>query len=206
MGLDAMIETEEAGNHELSTVADGADGRVLDDNALIGAEESLERLDDATESHVAATIVILPLSVHHVMERDQVPVSLGHDTGANPPKLLHVGSDTQHQTQVNAKGTNISTGLARDPEHTEVAIIVELNKLALVDRTNTQLALDGRDQGRALEKSTGEGLEGLRKSSLATRDRVMESDDADVLLTGTLLGLDESGRAINANNCFHRSR
>jgi hypothetical protein len=47
--LDVGFVTEETGDHELGTVADGVDGRVLDDDALVAGEEGLERADDAAE-------------------------------------------------------------------------------------------------------------------------------------------------------------
>jgi hypothetical protein len=42
-----------------------------------------------------------------------------------------------------------------------VTVVVELEQLGLVDGTDTELTLDSRDQRRALEKSTSQGLEGL---------------------------------------------
>ena len=42
------------------------------------------------------------------------------------------------------------TGLAADPEDTQVPLGVELEQLALVDGTDTQLTLHGRNERRAL--------------------------------------------------------
>jgi hypothetical protein len=81
-----------------------------------------------------------------------------------------------------------------------VAVVVELDQLALVDRADTQLALDGGNKGRALEQGAGEGLESLGKGGLAAGDGVVEADDGNVLLTSTLLGLDEAGGAVDADN------
>jgi hypothetical protein len=111
-----------------------------------------------------------------------------------------VGAHAEEQAQVHAKGTDVGASLAGNPEDTEVAVVVELDQLALVDRADTQLALDGRNEGRALEEGTGEGLEGLGESRLAAGDGVVETNNGNVLLTGTLLGLDEAGGAVNADN------
>jgi len=92
------------------------------------------------------------------------------------------------------------TSLAADPEDTEVAVVVELDDLALVDGTDTQLALDGRDQGRTLEESTSEGLESAGELGGATRQLVVEADDSNIFLSGALLGFDEASGTVNAHN------
>jgi hypothetical protein len=111
-----------------------------------------------------------------------------------------VRADTEQKTQVHAKRTDVGSSLAADPEDTEVALIVEFVELGLVDGTDTELALDGGDQGWALEERAGEGLEGAGQLGLATGELVVETDDADVFLSGALLGLDEAGGAVDANN------
>jgi hypothetical protein len=55
-------------------------------------------------------------------------------------------------------------------------------------------------KGGALEQSTGEGLEGAGELSLAAGQLVVEANDADVLLSSALLGLDETSRAVNADD------
>lgn len=106
---------------------------------------------------------------------------------------------------MDAKGSDISSGLARNPEHAEVAVVVEVNELALVDGADTELTLDGGNQGGSLEESAGKGLESLGEGALTTLDLVMESDNADVFLSGALLRLDKPGSAINTNNCGYPS-
>jgi len=123
-----------------------------------------------------------------------------HGTGANTTKLLHVSANTEQKTQVNTESTDISTSLTADPENTEVTVIVKLVEVALVDGTDTQLTLDGGDQGRTLEESTGEGLQSTTELSLATGDLVVETDNANVLLTSTLLGLDQTSSTVNADD------
>ena len=200
MGVNAGVIPEQTGKHQLGAVADGVDSRVLADKALVRAEQRLERLDDLAQVRLVAAVVVLPLGIENIVQRDQRAVVLRHDTGAHTAELLHVGAHAEEQTQVNAESTDVGAGLARHPEDAEVAVVVELDQLALVDRADTQLALDGRNEGRALEKRTGEGLEGLGESRLAARDGVVEADDGNVLLSGTLLGLDKAGGAVNADN------
>ena len=67
-----------------------------------------------------------------------------------------------------------------------------------MDRPDTELTLDGADQGGTLEQRTGQGLEGARELGLAAGDLVVEADDAEVLLSGALLGLDQPSGAVNA--------
>lgn len=127
-------------------------------------------------------------------------LGLVHSTTANTTQLLHVSTDTKEKTQVHAKSTDIGTSLTADPEDTEVALIVKLDELALVDSSDTELTLDGRDQRRTLEQSTSEGLESASELSLTARQLVVEANDADVFLSGTLLGLDETSSTVNADN------
>ena len=102
---------------------------------------------------------------------------------------------------MDAEGTNIGTSFARHPENTKVALVVELKESRLVDGTDTQLTLDGRDQRRALEQCTTEMLKSRRKSLLASLDSSVEADDAKVLLSSSLLRLDKARRTVNAGKC-----
>lgn len=111
-----------------------------------------------------------------------------------------MGTHTEQKAKMHAKGTNISSSLAAHPEHTQLPLVVKLIQLALVDRSDTQLTLDGGNEGRSLEQSTGEGLEGTRKLRLASGQLVVQADHAYVLLSGTLLRLDEASGAIDADD------
>lgn len=197
--LSKRTIAEETGKHELGTVADGVDSAVLDNKTLVRNEKSLEGRDDLAEVGLVAGVVHGPLSIQNIVQSNQL-LGLVHGTGAHTTQLLHVGTDTEQQTQVHAQGTDISTSLAADPENTEVAVVVELDELALVDGSDAELALDGRDQGRTLEQSTSQGLEGAGELGLATGQLVVEADDSNIFLSGTLLRLDETGGAVNADN------
>lgn len=61
---------------------------------------------------------------------------------------------------MNAERPDISPSLAADPEHREVAVIVEFEQFRLMDGPDTKLALDGGDQWGPLEQGPGQCLEG----------------------------------------------
>lgn len=192
-------KTEKTGNHKLSTVADSVNGAVLDHDTLVAGEKGLEGRDDLTEVGLVAVVVLHPLGIENVVEGDHI-LGLVHSTGPHTAQLLHVGANTEEKTQVHAEGTDIGTSLAADPEHTELPLIVELIELRLVDGTDTELTLDGGDERGALEERAGERLEGTGELGLAARQLVVKTDHAHVLLSGALLGLDETGGAVNADD------
>lgn len=101
---------------------------------------------------------------------------------------------------MDTKRPNVSSRFAADPEDTKVTVIVELNKFALVDSPDTQLSLDSRNQRGPLEQGTRQRLEGLGKGCLAARDSVMEANDCHVFFAGSLLRLDETSCAVDADN------
>lgn len=191
--------SQKTGKHQLGTVADSVDGAVLDDKTLVRSQESLEGRNDPAQVRLVARIVHGPLRIEDIVQGDHL-LRLVHGTAANTSQLLHVSSHTKKKTQVHAKSTNIGSSLAADPENTQVAVIVKLNELALVNGSDTQLTLDGRDQGRTLEQSTSKGLECASELRLAARQLVVEADDANVFLSGTLLRFDETGGTVNADN------
>lgn len=196
--------SQKTGKHKLSTVAHSVDGTVLDNKSLITSQESLKGSNDSAQVRLVAGVVHGPLSIKNVMKGNQVLV-LVHGTAANTTKFLHVRTNTKEETKVHAKSSDIGTSLTADPEDTQVAVIVEFDELALVDGSDTELTLNGRDQRRTLEQSTSEGLEGTGELGLTARQLVVEADDADVFLSCALLGLDETSSAVNADNQTSRN-
>jgi hypothetical protein len=69
-----------------------------------------------------------------------------------------------------------------------------------VNGSDAELALDGGNERWALEQSSGESLESARKLRLASRQLVVQTDDANVFLSGSLLGLYKTGGAVDADN------
>lgn len=98
------------------------------------------------------------------------------------------------------EGSDVRASLAADPKDAEVAVVVELNQLRFVDGSDTELTLDGGNQGGALEEGTGEELEDTSELGLAARNLVVEPHNRNVLLSGSLLGLDKSGGSVDAHD------
>lgn len=133
------------------------------------------------------------------MQGNQI-LGLIHSTRAHPPQFLHVRSHAKQQSHVHAQRTDVCASLAADPEDAEVTVVVELDELGLVDGSDAKLSLDGRNQGRALEQGASEQLEDASELGLAAGDLVVKSHHCHVLLSGTLLRLDESRGPVDTNN------
>jgi hypothetical protein len=99
-----------------------------------------------------------------------------------------------------AERTDICTSFAADVEDGEMAVIVEFEELLAVNGTDTKLTLDGRNERRALEEGAGQDFQGARELCLATGKLVVEANNGDILLSCTLLRLDETGCPVNAND------
>ncbi len=139
------------------------------------------------------------MGIEDVVQSDQV-LSLIHSSTPDTAQLLHVGADTEQETKMHAQSTDVGTSLAADPEHTELPLVVKFVQLALVDSSDTKLTLDGGNERWALEESSGERLKGTRKLCLASGKLVVHANDANILFSGSLLGLDETGGAVNADD------
>lgn len=68
-----------------------------------------------------------------------------------------------------------------------------------MNSTNTKLTLHGGDEWRTLEERACESLESAREGGGVGKSRV-EAEDADIFLTGALLGLNEPRCTINADD------
>jgi hypothetical protein len=101
---------------------------------------------------------------------------------------------------MHTQSSDIGTGLAAHPENTKMTIIVKFEKLAFVDCTHAKLTLDGRDERRTLEERTSQGLQSASHLCFTARQLIMEANDAHVLFSGTLLRLDKTSCAINADD------
>lgn len=106
---------------------------------------------------------------------------------------------TEQQTKVNAERSNVSASLAADPEDCQVAVIIELEQLGLVDSSDAQLSLDRGDEWWSLKEGTSQGLDGCRQL-LDVCQAVMKAEYRNVLLSCSLLGLDEPGGSVDADD------
>ena len=72
-----------------------------------------------------------------------------------------MGTTTEEIADMYTEGTDVGASFAADPENTHIAVFVVLNQLCLVDRPDSELLLDGRDQGRSLEAGALKRIESL---------------------------------------------
>lgn len=83
---------------------------------------------------------------------------------------------------MHTKRSNVRSSFARDPEDGEMTVVVEFDEVALVDGSDSQLSLDGRNEGRSLEECSRERFESTSECLLSGQSSV-KSNDADVLLS-----------------------
>ena len=88
---------------------------------------------------------------------------------------------------------------AGHPKHAEVALRVVLEQFALVDRPHAELALHGADERRPLEQRPGQRLNRSQEFRLIL-NRVVKAHDHHILLTGALLRLHQTRRAVAADD------
>jgi len=109
-----------------------------------------------------------------------------------------VTTGSKEEAEVKAESTDVGTRLAADVEDAEIALKIKFEELVLVDGSHTELTLDGRDERRTLEESTGEGLDGTSHLGLGL-DCVVKTENGNVLLTCALLGFDETCGSVYAH-------
>ena len=158
--LDVVREAQKTGEHQLGSITDGVHSGVLHHNALVLQQKDFQWTHHTAEIGVALSVLIAPLSIQHVVHGHHAVV-LRDVSRTHATKLLHVTTRTQQQTEMHAERTDVRTSLTAHPEHSQIAGRIVLNQLAVVDRTNTQLALDGSDERRTLEESSGKLLQSL---------------------------------------------
>ena len=83
-----MCLPEDAWQENLGAVADGVDGAVFHDDALVSGEEGLLGPDDAPQVGLVLVVVVQPLGVQHVVQRAHPGVVLVLDAGTDATKLL----------------------------------------------------------------------------------------------------------------------
>lgn len=115
---------------------------------------------EGSPQHTISGIVVHPLCVHHIVHRHHI-VLLSIAARPHTPQLLHVRTDTEEQAHVHTERPDIRSSFTRDPKDGEVPVVVEFDEFAFVDCADTELPLDGGDEGGALEKGTGEGFNDL---------------------------------------------
>ena len=81
-----------------------------------------------------------------------------------------------------------------------MSVVVKLVEFALVNSPDPKLPLDGRDERRSLKESPGKRFKSTSKLSFTARYFVMETDNTDILFACTLLGLDQTGCPVTADD------
>ena len=108
----------------------------------MSSQESFEGLDDSPQVSFILVIVVQPLSIQDIMHGHQTLVLMLNSRSVTS-ELLHLTSNTEKETKMNAECSDISSGFATDPEDAHVPLIIVLDELALVDGADTKLTLDG---------------------------------------------------------------
>mmetsp|Transcript_24263 Transcript_24263/g.52200 ORF Transcript_24263/g.52200 Transcript_24263/m.52200 type:complete len:369 (+) Transcript_24263:459-1565(+) len=197
--VDAGLVPQQPRKHQLGAVANRVHSRVLHHDPLEIREQHLQRHDGAPQIRLVLEVVVHPHRVQNVVHRHHV-VLLAHDARTHAAQLLHVTAHSQQEAHMNAERSHVSTSLAGDPKEDQVPLLVVLDELGLVDGSDSELALDGGDEGRSLEERASERLESFGDLRLSPLDLVVELGDADVLLSGALLRLDEPRRPVDAHD------
>mmetsp|Transcript_19054 Transcript_19054/g.36388 ORF Transcript_19054/g.36388 Transcript_19054/m.36388 type:complete len:229 (-) Transcript_19054:26-712(-) len=81
-----------------------------------------------------------------------------------------------------------------------MAVGVVLKQLGAVDGADAQLPLHRRDERRALEQGPGQRLQGARHLGQTPFRRTVQTCNAYVLLTSTLLRLDQASGTVDAHD------
>lgn len=111
-----------------------------------------------------------------------------------------MGTHTEQKTKMHAKRTDVCSSFAAHPENAQLPLVVKFVQFAFVDSSNTELSLDGGDEGRPLEEGTGENLQGTGELCLAAGELFVKSNDADILFSSTLLRFDKTSRAVDTDD------
>jgi hypothetical protein len=101
---------------------------------------------------------------------------------------------------MDTKGSNVGASFTTNPEYGKVSVIIKFVKLALMNSPDAELTFNSRNQRWALEKCTGQCLEGTGKLRLATWNLVVEANHAYILLSSALLGLDKSSGTVDTDD------
>ena len=124
--LDAVLVPQNSGQHDFGAVADRVDGRIFHHDFLVTSQECFERLDDPSQVGLVLVVVVQPLGVQDVVHGDESFVFV-LNAGTVSAKLLHLTADPEEKTEMDAEGSDVSSGFAADPEDSHVPLFVVLN-------------------------------------------------------------------------------
>lgn len=143
-------------------------------------------------------MVVSPLGILDVVHGDEV-IIFSHQTTSDSSEFFHVSSDSEKETHMNAECSDVGSGLAGDPEDSESLFLIVLEQLGVIDGSDSEFSLDGRDEGWFLEDGSEERFKGLSQLNLGL-DFSVQSDNTNVLFSGSLLTLNKSGSSVQTDN------
>jgi hypothetical protein len=73
-----------------------------------------------------------------------------------------VTANAEKEAEMYAECPDVSTGLTRDPKHSEVAFFIELQQFRFMNGAYTKLPFHSRDERRTLEEGSRKGLQSTR--------------------------------------------
>mmetsp|Transcript_29648 Transcript_29648/g.60579 ORF Transcript_29648/g.60579 Transcript_29648/m.60579 type:complete len:523 (+) Transcript_29648:129-1697(+) len=196
--VDIVREPQQPRNHQLGPVTNGIDRRILHHHPLVIRQQYLQRHDHPPQILLVLGGIVNVLRVHDIVHRDQVVHFVQHPR-PHPPQLLHVPSRPDQEPQVHAQSPDVRPRLARHPKNAQIPLLVVLDQLGFVNGPNPQLALDRRNEGRALKQRPRQRLHGPIEGFDVVESGV-EADHPHVLLPGRLLRLDETSGAVDADD------
>mmetsp|Transcript_59041 Transcript_59041/g.129327 ORF Transcript_59041/g.129327 Transcript_59041/m.129327 type:complete len:285 (+) Transcript_59041:438-1292(+) len=200
--LDILLEPKDTWNHQLCSVSDCVDSRILHNDTRQITENELQRHDDTPQIGLIPAGLESPLGIQHIVHRNH-RVLLPEHSGANTSKLLHVRPDSQDQTHVNAHGSYVGPGLTRNPDGGQALLGIPIQQLALIGRSHTQLSLHSRRNRRALETCTGQHFHGPKQLGLAVHWTVKPAN-CHVFLSRALLCLHQPRRPVDTDQQITR--
>lgn len=102
-----------------------------------------------------------------------------------------MSSNTEQQTDVNTKGSDVCTCLTWDSEDTKSFFSIKLQQLWLMNGSDSELSFDSWDFWGLLEQTASQSTQNLLETDFVINGAV-ESDNTDILFTGWLLGFDKT--------------
>ena len=108
----------------------------------MSGQESFQRLDDPPEVGLILVIVVQPLGIQNIVHGDQALILVLNSRPVSA-KLLHLTSNSEKESKMDAECSNIRSGFTTDPKDAHVSLVVVFNEFVLVDGSNTELTLDG---------------------------------------------------------------
>ena len=70
------------------------------------------------------------------------------DTGSDSSEFFHMTTDTEHQTEMDTHGSDVSTSFATEPVDGHISFLVEFEQLDFMDGSDSEFLLNGSNAMR----------------------------------------------------------